>query len=174
MSRNQEVRLNMLRLFSRLLYVVTLMTLLSGVSLLAQSITARFSGQVTDTDGSAIPGASIQIIDQESLAKRETKTDASGGYSVANLAPGRYQIVVEADGFALRGHFVGFGWLTEHLFLQHWPIIVRLVGFRTLGLVRLNTAGIGGSGVHCLQELALRWTSTLKPYCPSRWSDAAA
>ncbi|WP_263360151.1 TonB-dependent receptor [Acidicapsa ligni] len=92
----------MLRSFSRLLYVVTLMTLLTGVSLLAQSVTARFSGQVTDTDGGSIPGASIQIINQESLAKRETKTDASGGYSVANLAPGRYQIVVEADGFARR------------------------------------------------------------------------
>jgi hypothetical protein len=102
LSRNQEVRLNMLRLFSRLLYVVTLITLLTGASLLAQSVTGRFSGQVTDTDGNAIPGASIQIVNQESLAKRETKTDASGAYSVANVAPGRYQIVVEADGFARR------------------------------------------------------------------------
>src|SRR5580698_7857423 len=92
----------MLRFFSRLLHVVTLMILLTGVSLLAQSVTARFSGQVTDTDGGAIPGASIQIINQESLAKRATKSDASGEYSVANVAPGRYQIIVEADGFARR------------------------------------------------------------------------
>jgi hypothetical protein len=102
LSRNQEVRLNMLRLFSRLLYVVTWMTLLTGVSLLAQSATGRFSGQVTDTDGGAIPGATIQIVNQESLAKREAKTDASGGYGVANVASGRYQIIVEADGFARR------------------------------------------------------------------------
>jgi hypothetical protein len=102
LSRIQELRLNMLRLFSHLLCVVMLLALPIGAPLLAQSATGRFSGQVADTDGGAIPGASIQIVNQESLAKRETKTDASGGYSVANVAPGRYQIVVEADGFARR------------------------------------------------------------------------
>ncbi len=67
--------------------------------LLAQSVTARFSGQVTDTDGGAIPGATVQIVNQESLARRTGTTDAQGGYVIASLAPGRYQIVVEATGF---------------------------------------------------------------------------
>ncbi len=99
---NQELRLNMLRLFSRLLYVVMLLAVLGSLSLFAQSVTARFSGLVTDTDGGAIPGASVQIVNQENLAKRETKSDGSGAYVVTNLAPGRYSITVTADGFAPR------------------------------------------------------------------------
>ncbi len=86
---NQELRLNMLRLFSRLLYVVTLLAMLGSLPLFAQSVTARFSGSVTDTDGGAIPGASVQIINQENLAVREAKTEATGAYSFPSLAPGR-------------------------------------------------------------------------------------
>jgi hypothetical protein len=92
----------MLRLFSRLLYVVLLLVVLGRSPLIAQSVTGRFSGAVTDTDGGAIPGASVQIINQESLAKRETTSDGAGAYVFANVAPGRYQIVVEADGFSRR------------------------------------------------------------------------
>jgi hypothetical protein len=89
----------MLRSFSRLLYVAMLVAMLGGLPLVAQSVTARFSGQVIDPDGGAIPGASIQVVNQETLAQREVKTDALGAYVVPSLAPGRYQIVVEADGF---------------------------------------------------------------------------
>lgn len=89
----------MLRFFSRLLYVAMLVAVLGGLPLVAQSVTARFSGQVSDPDGGAIPGASIQIVNQETLAQREVKTDALGVYVIPSLAPGRYQIVVEADGF---------------------------------------------------------------------------
>jgi Carboxypeptidase regulatory-like domain/TonB-dependent Receptor Plug Domain len=92
----------MLRIFSRLLYVVTLLAVLGSLPLFAQSVTGRFSGLVTDTDGGAIPGASIQIFNQETMAKREVKSDATGAYVVPSVAAGRYQIVVEADGFARR------------------------------------------------------------------------
>jgi hypothetical protein len=92
----------MLRLFSRLLYVMMLLAVLGSLPLLSQSVTARFSGVVTDTDGGAIPGASIQIFNQETMAKREVKSDAAGAYVVPAVAPGRYRIVVEAEGFALR------------------------------------------------------------------------
>jgi hypothetical protein len=89
----------MLRIFSRLLYVITIAALLGSVPLCAQGTNGRFSGQVTDSDGGAIPGATIQIVNQETLATREAKTDASGAYTVVALPPGRYQVIVEADGF---------------------------------------------------------------------------
>lgn len=92
----------MLRLFSRPLYVVLFLAVLGSLPVFAQSVTGRFAGLVTDTDGGAIPGASIQIVNQESLAKRETKSDESGAYVVANVAPGRYQIIAETEGFARR------------------------------------------------------------------------
>jgi hypothetical protein len=91
----------MLRSLFRLLSVV-LFIMLGSLPLLAQSVTARFSGSVTDTDGGAIPGASVQVINQETFAKREVKTDGTGSYVVASLPAGRYQITVEADGFSRR------------------------------------------------------------------------
>ncbi len=96
---NQELRLNMLRLLFRLLYAVPLIAVLGCLPLIAQGTNGRFSGQVTDPDGGAIPGASVQIINQETFVKREAKTDSSGSYTVVSLPPGRYQVIVEADGF---------------------------------------------------------------------------
>jgi hypothetical protein len=92
----------MLRLFTRLLYAVTLIAVLGSLPLFAQNAGGRFTGQVTDQDGGAIPGASIQIVNQDTLVKRETKTDAAGAYAVPSLPPGRYQVIVEAEGFSRR------------------------------------------------------------------------
>jgi hypothetical protein len=57
---------------------------------------ARFSGQVTDPQGAAIPDAKIQIINKDTLSSIETKTDASGSYVAPYLPAGRYRIVVQA------------------------------------------------------------------------------
>jgi Carboxypeptidase regulatory-like domain/TonB-dependent Receptor Plug Domain len=92
----------MLRLFSRLLWVVTFIAVLGSIPLFGQGANGRFSGQVTDTDGGAIPGASVQIVNQETLVKREVKTDAAGMYAIPSLPPGRYQVSVEAEGFSRR------------------------------------------------------------------------
>ncbi len=68
----------------------------------AQTGTARLSGQVSDPDGGVIPGATIQVINQDTLVKREAQTDDSGMYSVAGLPAGRYQVIVDAIGFTRR------------------------------------------------------------------------
>jgi hypothetical protein len=65
--------------------------------LIAQN--GRFTGQITDSQGAAIPGASIQVIHQETLVKRETVSDAGGSYSVAYLPAGKYQVIVAAGSF---------------------------------------------------------------------------
>jgi len=101
-NRFQVKGLDMFRLFSRLLYVALLLLFLGSLPLLAQNAAGRFSGQVTDPDGNAIPGASIHVINQESLATREAKTDGLGAYLVPSVPAGRYQVVVEADGFDRR------------------------------------------------------------------------
>ena len=93
--------MKMHRLFARLLSAQVLIALLLCSPLYGQS-SGRFSGQVTDQDGGAIPGATVQIVNQETLVKREVKTDAIGAYAVPSLPPGRYQVIVEADGFSRR------------------------------------------------------------------------
>ncbi len=96
----------MFRQFPRLLHVIALIAMLSGLSSSAQNASGRLSGQVTDSDGAAIPQATVQIVNQETLVKREVKTDATGAYSVPSLPPGRYQVIVEAEGFSRRSSAV--------------------------------------------------------------------
>jgi hypothetical protein len=92
----------MVRFFSRLLFAIALISNMGISVLLGQTGTGRISGQVTDPDGAAIPGAIVQIVNQDNLAHREVKTDESGRYTVPGLPVGRYQIIVEAEGFSRR------------------------------------------------------------------------
>jgi hypothetical protein len=85
-----------------LLLASVVMCATGALHLYGQTGTGRFSGQVTDPDGSVIPGATVQIINQDTLAKREVKTNDVGAYSVSGLSAGRYQIIVEAPGFSRR------------------------------------------------------------------------
>src|SRR5215469_3896329 len=39
---------------------------------------SRFSGQITDPQGAAIPSASIQVVNQETQVKREAVSDGNG------------------------------------------------------------------------------------------------
>jgi hypothetical protein len=66
---------------------------------LSQSDTAQISGQVTDPQGFAVPAAVVQVVNQDTLAKQEIKTDDAGHYTAPNLPAGRYQIIVEVQGF---------------------------------------------------------------------------
>jgi hypothetical protein len=86
----------------RLLFAMALISVLGGLSAAGQGDQGRLSGQVTDPDGAVIPNASVQIVNQDSLVRREAKTDTSGRYTVLGLPAGRYQIIVGADGFSRR------------------------------------------------------------------------
>ena len=78
--------------------VVLLFTLFT-VSLFAQSPTANIVGRVVDQTGAVIAEAKIRVRHVETRDLREVSTDASGEYTVANLPPGHYGIVVEKEGF---------------------------------------------------------------------------
>lgn len=60
---------------------------------------ARFSGQVTDSQGAAIPKAKIQVTNEDTAVTLTTTTDASGNYTVPYLSAGHYQVIVQAPGF---------------------------------------------------------------------------
>jgi hypothetical protein len=73
---------------------------LSPAWVFSQSENGQISGQVTDPQELAVPGATVQIVNQDTLVKRETKTDDDGHYSVPYLPGGRYQVVIQAQGFS--------------------------------------------------------------------------
>jgi hypothetical protein len=70
-----------------------------GLPALAQN--ALISGQVTDQQGAAIPGALVQVINQDSKGINQVRTDECGAYTVTFLAAGRYQVAIQADGFRM-------------------------------------------------------------------------
>jgi len=92
----------MLRSITRLLLSMVFLAMLGSLPLIGQGKTGRISGQVTDPAGAVISGATVTIANQDTLVKREVKSDAQGMYSVPGLPEGRYQIIVAAEGFRRR------------------------------------------------------------------------
>jgi hypothetical protein len=70
---------------------------IGGVSARAQN--GSVSGVVADPQGKAVSGAAVQIVNQGGTLQRDTKSDAAGAYSFANLPPDVYLVVVQAEGF---------------------------------------------------------------------------
>jgi hypothetical protein len=57
------------------------------------------TGIVVDGNGVAVAGATVTITDESTGLKRSATTDAEGAYTVADLPPGSYRVVVDAQGF---------------------------------------------------------------------------
>jgi hypothetical protein len=79
----------------RLWLVLSLLT----AALSAQEFRGTFSGSVTDESGAAIPKAKILVIETRTGTKTPAVSEDSGAYTVPFLAPGVYDITVEAPGF---------------------------------------------------------------------------
>jgi hypothetical protein len=60
---------------------------------------ATLRGSISDEFGATIVGATVTLTDANGVAKTAT-TNNDGAYSFTNLAPGRYQILALATGFA--------------------------------------------------------------------------
>jgi hypothetical protein len=67
--------------------------------LAAQSVYGGVWGHLTSAAGTPVYGASVNLVSVQTGARVQTKSDASGNFSVSNLAPDLYQIEVRADGF---------------------------------------------------------------------------
>jgi hypothetical protein len=61
---------------------------------------AQLNGTVTDPSGATVANAKITVTDTATNAKYAATTNQSGFYAVPNLAPGAYELTVEASGFA--------------------------------------------------------------------------
>jgi hypothetical protein len=69
----------------------------------AQSPTAAVVGIIRDASGAAVPGASVKVRNTDTNALRQAVSGEDGGFTITNLSPGRYEVLVEKTGFqALR------------------------------------------------------------------------
>jgi len=69
------------------------------INSLAQAPTAVVNGQVRDSSGAAIAGASVEVFNDATHLRYSTETNDEGIYSVPNLPPGTYHVQVSKSGF---------------------------------------------------------------------------
>lgn len=83
--------------------VLSLVLGVTSTSVLAQAPSARpgtLQGQVTDPSGAVIPGATVTVTSTTSNTAVTATSSGTGSYQVRGLAPGKYNVTVDADGFA--------------------------------------------------------------------------
>jgi iron complex outermembrane receptor protein/vitamin B12 transporter len=81
------------------LSVLGVVMLVLGPASAAAQQTALVAGTVVDALGGRVAGATVTLVGERGEAG-QTKTGEDGSYEFANVAPGRYQVVAEAAGFA--------------------------------------------------------------------------
>lgn len=69
----------------------------TGLAGAQETTTGSIAGQVIDSQGLAVPGATVTIITPQ--GPRELTTDSEGRFFAAFLTPGQYEVKVELQGF---------------------------------------------------------------------------
>src|SRR5919198_1832230 len=78
---------------------IALAMLLLPATAAAQTSNGKIVGVVQDASGAVLPGVSIVVRNLGTSTTRDTITDDRGQFDISGLAPGRYQIDVELQGF---------------------------------------------------------------------------
>ena len=84
----------------RAIFIVTCL-MICPQSLLAQAEAgvATLSGVVLDPSGAAVPGAKVRVQSEEMGTRRYLETSETGLFTAVRLPAGRYEVVVEKNGF---------------------------------------------------------------------------
>ncbi len=73
---------------------------LGGFSVLAQQNTSILRGQVLDSAGSVVVGATVTAVDASGVGKT-AQTNGEGVYVIGNIPPGKYLLRASAEGFEM-------------------------------------------------------------------------
>jgi hypothetical protein len=82
-----------------LAFAFAVLALLGGTAA-AQQTDGRILGTITDPNGGVLPGAAVTVTNTATGALRTAVSDEQGRFTVTNLPPASYQVVVELSGFA--------------------------------------------------------------------------
>jgi len=86
------------RTWSRL-FLGLLASMLLSTAAVAQTVTGTISGIVTDTNGAAVPGASVTLVGDLKGDARTLTTNDAGRFSFTAVQPGAYAVRIEQKGF---------------------------------------------------------------------------
>ena len=87
-----------IRSFCPTLLLITLLLLVRPVG--AQSSLAAINGTVSDSSGAVIPDAQIALTNTDTGTQQQTRSGATGVYTILNIRPGNYVLEVSKTGFA--------------------------------------------------------------------------
>ena len=73
--------------------------ILSASPVKAQILYGTIVGNVKDSQGAVIPGATVTATNTETNLTRETVTNEEGAYSLTNVLPGPYDVKITMTGF---------------------------------------------------------------------------
>src|SRR6185369_6871925 len=76
-----------------------LFILVASQSAMAQTVVGRISGTVQDSNGAAVPNASVKVTNSANNFERTVTTDENGFYTVTNLPVGTYTLEAEQKGY---------------------------------------------------------------------------
>ncbi len=85
---------------SRIAPIALLFAVLYAPEARAQTVTGSVSGEVTDPSGALVAHAQVTAENVATGVKTQSETDGSGVFSIRFLPIGRYQVSVNATGFA--------------------------------------------------------------------------
>jgi hypothetical protein len=79
--------------------ILLLIMLITAPFACAQSTGGRIRGTVTDPSGGAVPGGTLQLVNERTHATREVQTGANGEYIFIEVPVGSYEIDLTMQGF---------------------------------------------------------------------------
>jgi hemoglobin/transferrin/lactoferrin receptor protein len=123
----------------RFLFYVGICAMLSATAI-AEAGSATVAGKITDSTGSVIVRAEVQILNIASGQVRQTMTDSSGRYELPGLPVGSYRLSVIGGGFAVAARGIT---LREHkVYREDFSLVPGIIESSIT-----VTAGKGGARV---------------------------
>ena len=84
---------------SRAIALFALLISLSAAMAFAQEVTGTISGTVKDSSGAVLPGAQVELLNQDTGIARTVQTDTSGHFTAPLLPLGNYSVTATQQGF---------------------------------------------------------------------------
>src|SRR5262249_14005492 len=84
----------------RIAFCLILISVWSAVALAQDTTTGTIQGSVSDEQGAAVPGASVEAKNTGTNFSRTFVTDSEGRFVLLSMPPGTYNISVSKNGFA--------------------------------------------------------------------------
>ena len=120
---------------------------LGGNAASGQGTSASLTGQVTDSSGAAMPGATVTATNTNTSLTQTATTNGEGIYLIAPLPPGPYRLTVEAKGFE---RYVQTGIVlsvsvnsTQNVALKPGSVQQSVTVFENTELINTTTAELG-------------------------------